>query len=76
MNNTFTPVEAAPLLKCSPDHVRALCVSGRLVATNISMGKKRARWVIHQNAIEAFLNPQPLRTQARRRAPATSRRWN
>lgn len=75
MTKTYTPVEAAEVLKCSADQVRALIASGRLHATNTSLGSQRARWVITQASIDAFLQPVATKKPTRRRPAATSRRW-
>ena len=73
MIKTYTTSEAATVLKCSPDQVRALIIAGRLHATNTSLGSERARWVITQKAIEDFLSPEPKSKQkTRRKLPATS----
>ncbi|OYP38906.1 helix-turn-helix domain-containing protein [Rhodopirellula sp. MGV] len=72
MIQTFNTSEAAEVLKCSPDQVRALIIAGKLHATNTSLGSQRARWVITQQAIEEFLSPPKVQETKRRKLPATS----
>lgn len=72
---TYTPETATELLHCSADHVRALCASGRLAAVNVGLGKRRARWVITQQAIEAFLTPQPAASSKRVQPKTKPRKW-
>lgn len=73
MIKTFTTSEAGDILKCSSDQVRALITSGRLHATNVSMGSQRARYVITQTAIEEFLSPPVAAMKTpRKRMPPTS----
>lgn len=71
---TFTPAEAAKILKCSSDQVRNLIVSGRLSATNTSLGTQRARWVITRESIDRFLSP-PEKASKRHKPPPASRKW-
>lgn len=75
MIETYTTSEAAEVLKCSPDQVRALILSGRLHATNTSLGAKRARWVITQQSIEAFLTPKERTAKPRGKRKANRRSW-
>ncbi|TWT91656.1 helix-turn-helix domain-containing protein [Neorhodopirellula pilleata] len=72
---TYTPTEAASVLKCSPDHVRALCASGRLAAVNVGLGPRRAKWVISQAAIDAFLSPAISKSETRRPRRSAQRKW-
>jgi excisionase family DNA binding protein len=76
MSVTYTPETAAKLLHCSADQVRALIAAKRLSAVNTSLGRKRARWVISQAAIDAFLEGKVKPTKAtRHRTTATSGKW-
>ena len=69
-----TPAEAAEILRCSADHVRALSASGRLAATNISLGNRRAKWIISANAIDMLLTP-PTPPTRRKQPPPTTKKW-
>ncbi len=72
----YTPAEAGEVLRCSADQVRALITAGRLGAVNVGLGRRRARWIISQASIEAFLTPPVNQKPSRRRQPpATSKRW-
>ena len=64
---TFTTSEAADKLNCSVDTIRSLIKSKRLHAVNLSAGKRRAKWVIPQQSIEAFLAPPAAEEKASRR---------
>lgn len=74
---TYTPAEAAKLLKCSPDQVIALIKAERLGAVPTSIGKRRTRWVIPHAAIDAFLSPaiKPAKASSKPAPKATGKRW-
>lgn len=55
MSKSYTPAELAELWGCSGDHIRLLIADGELMATNIGRGGQRARWIISDEAVEAFL---------------------
>ena len=68
--NTFTTSEAADKLNCSVDTIRSLIKSKRLHAVNLSTGSRRAKWVIPEQSIEAFLAPpvaDPVKNRRRKR---------
>lgn len=69
---TFTPADLAEQWKCSPDQIRALIADGELEATNIGRGSRRARWIIRQESVEAFLSRRANRKtpKPRHRKPA------
>ncbi len=39
-------------------HIQNLCRSGRLPATDVSLGKKKARYAIRQSDWEQFITPK------------------
>ncbi|PAY16657.1 hypothetical protein CKO51_25440 [Rhodopirellula sp. SM50] len=75
MITTYNTFETAKILQCSRDQVRALILSGRLKATNISLGSQRARWVVKQQDIEAFLTPEPPIIPTRRKKKPRRKQW-
>lgn len=68
---TLTPADAAKVLRCSPDQVRALIAAGRLPAVNIGLGSCRARWIIPRSLIDELLTPARSngKTAQKQRAP-------
>ncbi len=58
MRRVINTVEVGERLGCSLQYAQELCRSGRLEAVDLSVGKKRATWVVTEEAFERFLNPQ------------------
>jgi len=57
MRRVINTVEIRERLGCSLQYAQELCRSGRLEAVDLSVGKKRATWVVTEEAWERFLNP-------------------
>lgn len=60
--------DAAAIMGCTIQKIRALCESGRLPAVNTSTAK-RPRWTIRRVDLEAFLTPASVRQVEKKAAP-------
>lgn len=52
----LTTAEAAQWLRCSPEHVLRLLVSGRLRGNPIGMGSRRRRWRIYESELRRYVD--------------------
>jgi excisionase family DNA binding protein len=52
----YTPRQAAPLLGMHEQTVRRMCAAREITAINTSRGKQRARYVITESAIQAWIS--------------------
>ncbi|HBJ34280.1 MAG TPA: hypothetical protein DDZ51_05845 [Planctomycetaceae bacterium] len=57
MRRVINTIEIRERLGCSLQYAQELCRSGRIEAIDLSVGKKRATWVVTEEAFERFLNP-------------------
>ena len=69
----LTTIEASSLCGMSPAKIRRLIEMGRLPAKNTSTGK-RPRYAIRRVDLDAFFEPDNVRPEARRTAPARRKR--
>ena len=77
MSEFLTTAEAADLLRCGKQKIRDLINAGHLEAVNTSMGKRRPRWVIPTESIEAFRQSRQAApaTKPRTKPPTITREW-
>lgn len=52
----YTPRQAAPLLGLNEQTVRRMCAAREITAINTSRGKQRARYLITESAISAWVS--------------------
>jgi hypothetical protein len=57
---SFTPAEVAKILGRSQQWVREAIECGELKASNLSLGKKRPRWIIPGEEFQKFLKNRGL----------------
>jgi hypothetical protein len=69
----LSPPQVARLLRVAPDHVLTLIRSGRLKASNLSLGGDRPRWKVNPADLQSFLdgasNQVPPKPDRRRSIP-------
>jgi excisionase family DNA binding protein len=65
----YTLSEAAELLRCSADCVRAHIAAGDIAARQIGKGTKRRRWIIPEASLNAFLSSEPSDKPKKRKSP-------
>jgi excisionase family DNA binding protein len=51
----YTPREAAPLLGLNEQTVRRMCAARQITHINTSNGKQKARYIITESAIQAWI---------------------
>ncbi len=66
----WTPAELARQWGKSPETIISLIRAGRLPATNVSLGHKKARWLIFADDIARFKEENQAKPPARRRRRA------
>ncbi len=69
---TYTPPQLTKILHVSDDQVRFLIKAGDLVASNISRGNQRARWIVTQESLDEFLRRRQNVKPSKPRKPAAA----
>ena len=59
-STVLTPLEAAKIIKCSPDHVRDLISRGSLKGFDVSPGSKKRQLRTKTEWVEEFMNNQTI----------------
>jgi excisionase family DNA binding protein len=52
----YTPRQAAPLLGLHEQTVRRMCAAREITTINTSTGKQKARYIITESAIQAWIS--------------------
>ena len=68
----LTTESVAARLAVTPEHVVGLIRAGRLAASDVGLGSRRATWRIEEEEVERFLAdsmPAPPKPRAKRRKP-------